>query len=490
MIRSGYSTKVVLQSLFLIRQIIHDELQTGKEKAASAVEHMSRINSSLVFNSLICKLTSDNAMDIISKYDLVVDATDNIDARYTINDCCVLLCKPFISGSSVSMDGQITTVIPYTTPCYRCLYPHLSVSMGSCRSCADAGVLGPIPGLIGCLEAIEAIKLLLNRDKYITAGSPPNSAANSSSPKELEPRKRTNGKGAAQMKPLLGRQVQYDAVSGEFHTFQLPPRNIHCAVCGDNPTVTNMEESKATLQPTSHPTPPPLTDAENSSSTASLSLPQSTLPELPEANRITVQAFAEQVLRGGKAEGLGLIVDVRSAEQFSITRLQDSSILTFSSLDECTAKLFAPAVGEVDKAGGDISASCIIPDGVRTVQVSVPLSELRGGRVAAQREMNQSGVLAQLSSIRTALTAHTQATQRGAAEVASEAETAAENMTESARARTQAEPAVFVLCRRGIDSVTVTQLLFNSGALGASVFNVEGGLTAWSQQVDTTFAMY
>jgi len=91
---------------------------------------MRAINSSSNYTALTCKLTADNAESIIADYDLVVDATDNIESRYLINDCCVLLGKPLISGSAVAMDGQITVIVPFISPCYRCIYPEVPSSQG------------------------------------------------------------------------------------------------------------------------------------------------------------------------------------------------------------------------------------------------------------------------------------------------------------------------------------------------------------------------
>lgn len=116
------------------RQIIHSESSTGSLKALSAVARMKSINSTVACRALTCKLTADNAESIIAQYDLVVDATDNIESRYLINDCCVLLNKPLISGSAVSMDGQITVIVPYLSPCYRCIYPDVPSAQGIDRS--------------------------------------------------------------------------------------------------------------------------------------------------------------------------------------------------------------------------------------------------------------------------------------------------------------------------------------------------------------------
>lgn len=527
----------------LCRQIIHDESQVGLEKAVSAVNRMSRINSSISCNSLICKLTPENAMDIIQKYDLVVDATDNIDARYTINDCCVLLRKPFVSGSAVQMDGQITTVIPYVTPCYRCLYPSLSVTLGSCRSCADAGVLGPIPGLIGCLEAIEVIKLLLNRDRYVdnnstivqpqTTNTSTNSTTNTSTSADntgrTEPtpkKQRVNGKSAAQLKPLLGRQVMFDAVTGEFHTFQLPLRSLHCAVCGDHPTVTNMTESRATLESSSSSVCPPVhvqpkngvvaegavpdcqgTDLVDSTQAMTATAAPSTAPPvvtLKAENRITCRAFAKALHIASAASEqpvlssstlleasptpehtnscnkISLIVDVRSAEQFSITHLHHPHVLSFASLEE-TAVLETCSPTQRAEMLRQVHA----------VQVNVPLSVLKGGRAASQREANQRHVLNSLLRLRALLANHNVDSDDVKLQILASAEGsgARELATAAVTAVAKEESDMYVLCRRGIDSVTATQLLLALGVVPA-VCNVEGGLTAWSKEVDTAFVMY
>jgi molybdopterin/thiamine biosynthesis adenylyltransferase/rhodanese-related sulfurtransferase len=442
---------------------------------------MSRINSTVPVNSLVCKLTAVNAEETIAKYDLVVDATDNIDARYLINDCCVLLRKPLVSGSAVSMDGQITTIIPYTTPCYRCLYPSLSTTMGGCRSCADAGVLGPIPGLIGCLQAIEVMKVLLNKDKYINKSSEADARADvsvqgkraagvaveadSSSGGLPSKRVKANGKSAAQLKPLLGRQVLYDAVSGEFHTFQLPPRRADCAVCGDCPSIGSMQDSAASLRAGAAAVPSCPTSQTNnvnsssSSSTSGRSVPEESAPQKPAPlsteHRVSVTDFSQALQ---SSSSVSLILDVRSAEQFSILHLTRPGIASFSSLDACLEGL---KDGECP------------PAETTAVQVNLPLGLLRGGKVASERETSQQETFASL-------------------------------MTLLGRLRSTAEASlpvnVFVLCRRGIDSVTATQLLIGAaleGRLGESgsvlssgLRNVDGGLTAWSAEVDTAMVMY
>jgi adenylyltransferase/sulfurtransferase len=145
-------------------------------------------------------LTSENALDIISQYDIVVNGMDNFPARYLTNDACVLLRKPLVDGSVLLFDGQATVYLP-GKGCYRCLYP-TPPPPGLVPSCAEAGVLGALPGVIGCIQAIETIKLIL-------------------------------GVGES----LSGRLLLFDALSMEWRSVRIN-RDPECAVCGDHPTVT------------------------------------------------------------------------------------------------------------------------------------------------------------------------------------------------------------------------------------------------------------
>lgn len=428
---------------------------------------------------------------------MVVDATDNIDARYTINDCCVILRKPFVSGSAVSLDGQITTVIPFTTPCYRCMYPNLSVTMGGCRSCADAGVLGPVPGLIGCLQAMEVLKLLLNRDKYIPRRDNSDTADGSTGTShENVTARRNNGRSAGQLKPLLGRQVMYDGASGEFHTFALPQRRPDCAVCGEHPTILTMADIEAVQRAQAsgkvcQPAANGLSDEGDSSVPAAPFVAVEQAPLSPE-HRIKVSDFAAYLRSVPTATdttaGSALILDVRSPEQFGMLHLQPPYVqASYASLAECLQELRRQCI---DSSGGTSDGGSRISGAVGAVVVNVPLAQLKGGKAAAERHHNQQQVLQQLREVQDLL--------RHPPSSTSEVDT-------------------FVLCRRGIDSVTATQLLLrlgweqggqssgghqgedgeNSSAgsgrakeVAGRVMNVEGGLTAWSAEVDPTMLMY
>jgi len=184
----------------LQRQILHHTKDVGRPKVESARETIAAHNPEVRVVPHNVALTSENALDIISQYDIVVNGMDNFPARYLTNDACVFLKKPLVDGSVLLFDGQATVYLP-GKGCYRCLYP-TPPPPGLVPSCADAGVLGALPGVIGCIQAIETIKLIL---------------------------------GAGES--LSGRLMLFDALSMEWRTVRIR-RDPECVVCGDHPTVT------------------------------------------------------------------------------------------------------------------------------------------------------------------------------------------------------------------------------------------------------------
>ena len=187
----------------LQRQVIHGTKDVGRPKIDSAAEAMQDINPFLEIEKFETALSSENALDIIKGYDLVVDGTDNFPTRYLVNDACVLLGKPNCYGSIFRFEGQATVFHHDGGPCYRCLYPE-PPPPGLVPSCAEGGVLGILPGIIGVIQATEAVKLIL-------------------------------GKGDS----LSGRLLLYDSLGMKFRELKLR-RNPECPVCGDNPTVTEL----------------------------------------------------------------------------------------------------------------------------------------------------------------------------------------------------------------------------------------------------------
>ena len=184
----------------LQRQVIHGTKDVGKKKLDSAAESMQDINPYLQIDKYETALSSENALEIFGDYDMVVDGTDNFPTRYLVNDACVLLKKPNVYGSIFRFEGQATIFAYPGGPCYRCLYPE-PPPPGLVPSCAEGGVLGILPGVIGLIQATEAVKLILGIGETLT-----------------------------------GRLMLYDALAMRFRELKLR-RNPECPVCGDNPTI-------------------------------------------------------------------------------------------------------------------------------------------------------------------------------------------------------------------------------------------------------------
>ncbi|MGO9317633.1 MAG: molybdopterin-synthase adenylyltransferase MoeB [Terracidiphilus sp.] len=193
----------VVDSSNLQRQIIHSTKDIGRKKLDSAAEKLVALNPSVRIVKHETMLTSSNAMEILKDYDIVADGTDNFPTRYLVNDACVLLGKPNVYGSIFRFEGQASVFATEQGPCYRCLYPE-PPPPGLVPSCAEGGVLGIMPGLIGVIQATEVIKLIL-------------------------------GKGES----LIGRLLLADAFTMRFRELKLR-KNPQCPVCGSNPIVTQL----------------------------------------------------------------------------------------------------------------------------------------------------------------------------------------------------------------------------------------------------------
>ena len=190
----------VVDASNLQRQIIHSTKDIGRKKLDSAAEKLTALNPALNVIKHETMLSSANALDILKDYDIVADGTDNFPTRYLVNDACVLLGKPNAYGSIFRFEGQASVFATEEGPCYRCLYPE-PPPPGLVPSCAEGGVLGILPGLVGVIQATEVIKLIL-------------------------------GKG----NPLIGRLLLVDALGMRFRELKLR-KNPECPVCGENPTV-------------------------------------------------------------------------------------------------------------------------------------------------------------------------------------------------------------------------------------------------------------
>jgi molybdopterin/thiamine biosynthesis adenylyltransferase/rhodanese-related sulfurtransferase len=186
----------------LQRQILHGTKDIGRSKLESARDRLRDANPNIEVELHECRFSSENASELVARYDLVVDGSDNFPTRYLSNDVCVFARRPNIYGSIFRFDGQSTVFAPHLGgPCYRCLFPE-PPAPGTIPNCAEAGVLGVLPGIIGMVQAIEAIKLILGVGE-----------------------------------PLIGRLLHFEALKMKFRELKLQ-RDPQCPVCGDAPTIT------------------------------------------------------------------------------------------------------------------------------------------------------------------------------------------------------------------------------------------------------------
>lgn len=187
----------------LQRQLLHRTKDVGRLKLDSAEETINGLNPDVHVIKHQLVLTSENIMDVVKDYDIIVNGTDNFPTRYLVNDACVFCGKPLVDGSIFMFEGQATVYDARRGPCYRCLFP-TPPPPGEVPSCQEAGVLGVLPGIIGSIEAVEAIKLIL-----------------------------------AKGEPLIGRLLLFDALSMEFREMKVE-KDPNCPVCGNHPTVTEL----------------------------------------------------------------------------------------------------------------------------------------------------------------------------------------------------------------------------------------------------------
>jgi adenylyltransferase/sulfurtransferase len=199
----GFVDFDVVDTSNLQRQILHNTERIGQPKVESAKQTITALNPDVQVVTYQEKLSSVNIMDILADYDLVLDGCDNFPTRYLVNDAAVMTGKTNISAAVFRFEGQVTVFDPQNGPCYRCLYPD-PPPPGLVPSCQEAGVLGVLPGMLGLIQALEAVKLILGIGK-----------------------------------PLIGRLLLFDALSTTFREMKLH-KDQDCPLCGKNPTITEL----------------------------------------------------------------------------------------------------------------------------------------------------------------------------------------------------------------------------------------------------------
>jgi molybdopterin/thiamine biosynthesis adenylyltransferase/rhodanese-related sulfurtransferase/molybdopterin converting factor small subunit len=254
----------------LQRQIIHSTANVGRLKLDSAKERIAEINPYVQVDTYEVALTSENALGLFADYDIIVDGTDNFPTRYLVNDACVLTGKPNVYGSIFRFEGQATVFYAKEGPCYRCLYPE-PPPPGLVPSCAEGGVLGVLPGVIGVIQAIETVKLIL-------------------------------GKGDS----LIGRLMLFDAMKMKFRELKLR-KNPECPICGVNPTIHELIDYNEFCGVTHQPQ-----------------------VDVGEDFEITPLELKAKIDRGDEF----VLIDVREPEEYAICRIPGAKLIPRTTLPE------------------------------------------------------------------------------------------------------------------------------------------------------------
>lgn len=330
----------------LHRQVLHGEENQGQAKALSAANAVRRLNSTVECVPYHLQLSPENALQLIQQYDIVADCSDNVPTRYLVNDACVLSGKPLVSASALRMEGQLTVYNYCGGPCYRCLYP-VPPPPETVTNCSDGGVLGVVPGIMGCFQALEVLKI-------------------------------ASGQGSS-----CGQQlVIFDAQNARFRSIKLRPKQASCAVCGENPSVTQ------------------LVDYETFCGSAATDKCRK-LNLLSRDQRITVQDYKSIM---DKAEP-HLLLDVRPLVEVDICHLPTSLNIPLSSLEDRKSEHIRLLQESISQLKQQMAGDCRPPvyvicklgnDSQKAVQVlekmsgsevdSIRLKDICGGLMAwAQR---------------------------------------------------------------------------------------------------------
>nr|XP_061798682.1 adenylyltransferase and sulfurtransferase MOCS3-like [Nerophis lumbriciformis] len=259
----------------LHRQVLHSEENQSQAKALSAAIAVKRLNSTVECIPYHLQLSTENALQLIQQYDIVADCSDNVPTRYLVNDACVLSGKPLVSASALRLEGQLTVYNYHGGPCYRCLYP-VPPPPETVTNCSDGGVLGVVPGIMGCFQALEVLKI-------------------------------ASGHGSSCSQQL----VIFDAQSARFRSIRLRPKQSGCVVCGEMPSITQLVDYEAFC-----------------GSTATDKCRKLNL--LPRDQRITVQDY-KSIVDNSEPH---LLLDVRPLVEVDICHLSSSLNIPLSCLEE------------------------------------------------------------------------------------------------------------------------------------------------------------
>ncbi len=309
----------------LQRQIIHGTRDVGRSKVASAADRLRDINPNVLVERYEERLTSRNALDIIRGYDIVADGTDNFPTRYLVNDACVLLGKWNVYGSIFRFEGQASVFGAKDGPCYRCLYPE-PPPPGLVPSCAEGGVLGVLPGIVGCIQANETIKLILGGGET-----------------------------------LVGRLLLFDAWSMRFRELKLR-KNPDCPVCGANPSITGLIDYEEFC-----------------------GIGTETAGSRPgRMEEITAIELKRRIDLGQNVQ----IIDVREPHEFAIARIPNSTLIPLGQIASRASEIDPSRETVVHCKGGLRSAQAI--QALANSGFAGRLLNLKGGILAWSKDVDPS----------------------------------------------------------------------------------------------------
>ncbi|CEK13792.1 molybdopterin-synthase adenylyltransferase MoeB [Chthonomonas calidirosea] len=309
----------------LQRQVIHGTNDVGRSKLESAKETILDINPHVEVIGFEERFTSQNALEIARDFDIIIDGTDNFPTRYLTNDVCALLGKPNVYGSIFRFEGQASVFWAGHGPCYRCLFPE-PPPPGLVPSCAEGGVLGVLPGIVGCIQAIEAIKLILGIGN-----------------------------------PLIGRLLTFNALKMQFRELRLR-RDPACPLCGENPTIHELIDYEEFCGIRGEEAPP---------------------PQLDEVEEITVQELKRRMDAGERLT----IIDVREPHEYAIARIPGTQLIPLGQIEERAHELDPNQEIILHCRSGKRSAEALLKLKAKGFK---HLKNLKGGILAWSEEIDPS----------------------------------------------------------------------------------------------------
>jgi adenylyltransferase/sulfurtransferase len=319
----------VVDASNLQRQIVHGTKDVGRPKIESARDRLNDINPNVKIEAYETRLTSENALELFREYDMVVDGTDNFPTRYLVNDACVLTGKPNVYGSIFRFEGQASVFWAARGACYRCLYPE-PPPPGLVPSCAEGGVLGVLPGIVGAIQANEAIKLILGGGE-----------------------------------PLINRLLLFDAWKLRFRELKLR-KDPACPVCGENPSIKELidYEEFCGLRPPAAQT--------------------STTTEETRMEEITATELKQRLDRGDDLQ----LIDVREPNEYDIARIPGTKLIPLGQVAERMGEIEEGRETVVHCKGGVRSAKAI--EALTRAGFKGKLVNLKGGITAWSNEVDPS----------------------------------------------------------------------------------------------------